>query len=110
MADIRLCQSADPGAGESGLLSAAFYDYVRGLSDEVPAGYTENGMRLYRHLVYLGADQMLGGYFPDVKQTLGDESWRSLLCAFIQSSAWQSHFYGDMTDEFIEFLKQQAAG
>ena len=64
MADIRLCHSADPLAGESGLLTSAFYDYVRGLSDEVPAGYSENGMRLYRHLVYLGADQMLGGYSP----------------------------------------------
>ena len=31
----------------------AFYDYVRGLTDEVPEGYTLAGMRAYRHLVYL---------------------------------------------------------
>ena len=36
---------------------AAFHDYVRGRTDELPPGYSEAGMRLYRHLVYLGASQ-----------------------------------------------------
>ena len=40
-------------------MSAAFYDFVRGRSDDVPAGYTAAGLRVYRHLVYLGASQMI---------------------------------------------------
>ena len=45
-------------------MSAAFYDFVRGRSDDVPAGYTAAGLRVYRHLVYLGASQMIEAHFP----------------------------------------------
>ena len=38
---------------------SSFHDFVRGISNEVPSGYSEAGMHLYRHLVYLGVVQML---------------------------------------------------
>lgn len=87
----------------------AFHDYVRGHTDVVPEGYGEAGMRLYRHLVYLGAHQMLEAQFPEVRDALGEEDWRALLQAFIRDSRWDSHFYGDMKDDFLAFLQRQSA-
>jgi hypothetical protein len=87
---------------------SAFHDYVRGRTEIIPEGYAEPGMRLYRHLVYLGAAQMLEAHFPEVKTALGDDVWRELLTAFVRDSRWQSHYYGDIKDEFIIFLEQQA--
>lgn len=88
---------------------SAFHDYVRGRSDALPAGYGEAGMRLYRHLVYLGVHHLLEVNFPDVREALGEDAWRALLQAFIRESRWDSHFYGDMKDEFVAFLQRQSA-
>jgi len=88
---------------------SAFYDYVRGRSDEVPAGYTEPGMRVYRHLVYLGASQMVEAHFPQVKEELGDEAWRTLIEEFVRQSQWTSNYYGDLKDEFLTFLARESA-
>lgn len=84
---------------------AAFHDYVRGRIETVPEGYSEPGMRLYRHLVYLGADQLLRAHFPDVHDAIGEDNWRILLQAFIRVSSWDSHYYGDMKNEFVTFLE-----
>jgi hypothetical protein len=86
----------------------AFHDYVRGLTDDVPEGYAENGMRLYRHLVYLGASQLVEAEFPALRETLDDDDWRALIEAFVRDSRWQSHYYGDLKDEFLAFLETQA--
>jgi hypothetical protein len=82
---------------------------VRGVSDEVPTGYHPDGMRAYRHLVYLGASQMIETNFPAVREQLGDESWRELIEAFVRQSAWNSHYYGDLKDEFTAFLARESA-
>lgn len=89
-------------------MPSAFYAYVRGLTDVVPEGYSENGMRAYRHLVHLGASQMIEAHFPDLRQQLGEASWRMLIDAFVRQSAWQSHFYGDLKDEFMHFLARES--
>jgi hypothetical protein len=81
---------------------------VRGLSDDVPAGYTRQGMEVYRYLVRLGVEQQVLAHHPELKAQLGEASWRSLISAFIQGSAWRSHFYGDLIDEFHHYLTQQA--
>lgn len=86
-----------------------FYDYVRGRSDQVPHGYTEAGMRVYRHLVYLGASQMVEAHYPEVKAELGDEAWRTLIEAFVRQSQWTSNFYGDLKNEFLTFITQESA-
>jgi hypothetical protein len=88
---------------------ADFYGYVRGLSDEVPAGYTEAGMRVYRHLVRLGASQMIESHYPWLRSELGEEAWTALIAEFVRRSAWSSHFYGDLKDEFVGFLARVGA-
>lgn len=87
---------------------SAFHDYVRGLTDELPEGYAANGMRLYRHLVYLGASQLVEAEFPALRETLDDDDWRTLIEAFVRDSRWQSHYYGDLKHEFLAFLETQA--
>ena len=66
-------------------------------------------MRAYRHLVYLGASQMIEAHFPDVRQELGEDGWRTLIEDFVRQSAWTSPFYGDLKDEFIAYLARQSA-
>jgi hypothetical protein len=83
---------------------ADFYDYVRGRSDVVPAGHTEAGMRVYRHLVHLGASQMIEAHHPELRASLGEEAWLALIADFVRQSAWDSHFYGDLHDEFLAYL------
>jgi len=90
-------------------MADAFYDYVRGRSDTVPEGYTEAGMRVYRHLVYLGASQLVRAQFPELHEQLGEAAWRELLEAFVRQSAWTSHYYGDLKNEFLEFVARASA-
>lgn len=90
-------------------MSAAFYDFVRGRSDDVPAGYAAAGLRVYRHLVYLGASQMIEAHFPAVREQLGDDAWRTLIEAFIRQSEWTSPYYGDLKDDFLAYLARESA-
>ena len=85
-------------------MSEDFYRYVRGLSDEMPAGYKPEGMRAYRYLVYLGASQSVEARFPDLRATLGEDDWRTLIEAFVKQSAWDSHYFGDLPDAFVAYL------
>ncbi|MEY4763688.1 MAG: hypothetical protein RI907_361 [Pseudomonadota bacterium] len=89
---------------------SAFYDYVRGRTDVVPEGHTEAGMRLYRHLVYLGASQTVDAHFPELKTQLGDEAWRTLIEAFVRESQWASPYLGDLAHDFRDFLARAAEG
>lgn len=84
-----------------------FYSYIRGATDIVPAGYAEPGMRAYRYLVYLGASQMIEAHFPAIREQLGEEAWKTLIQAFIRQSAWTSHYYGDLKNEFQAFLARE---
>ncbi len=75
----------------------------------VPDGYTDSGMRVYRHLVWLGASQMIHSSFPQLREQLGDEAWRLLIEEFIRQSRWTSHYYGDLPNEFIKFLAEASS-
>ena len=89
-------------------MPADFYDYVRGRSDQVPPGYSDNGMRAYRHLVFLGASQMVEAHHPVLRAQLGDDAWRELIAAFVRDSRWSSPYYGDMNDAFLEFIQRES--
>jgi hypothetical protein len=89
---------------------SAFYDYLRGITDQPPEGYTPRGLAVYKHLVYLGVDQLLRAEFPSMPETLGEAQWRELLEKFIQQSRWESPFYADLSEEFLHFLRDAASG
>ena len=86
-----------------------FYLYIRGGSETIPAGYSEAGMRVYRHLVFLGATQLIEAHFPALRAQMGEGAWKALIEAFIRQSAWSSPFYGDLKDEFLAFLARESA-
>lgn len=83
---------------------SSFFDYVRGLTDVVPAGYSSQGMAVYRHHVYLAASHMLEASYPALKAALEDDAWRLLLQDFIAQTRWDSHFYSELTDNFESYL------
>ena len=85
-------------------MSAPFFDYVRGLTVEVPEGYTRQGLAVYRHLVRLGASQMVDASFPGLRQGLGEPAWAMLMADFVRQSQWTSPFYGDLEHEFQTYL------
>lgn len=91
---------------------AGFYGYVRGLSDELPPGYTRQGLEVYRHLVRLGVEQQVEAAHPALRgqlcDALGEAAWDALISAFIRESAWTSPFYGDLIDEFDAFIARQS--
>ncbi len=90
-------------------MSAAFFDYVRGRCDEVPDGYELRGLQVYRYLVWLGASQMVSASFPALREQLGESAWVELIEDFVKQSAWTSHFYGDLDNEFQTYLARVTA-
>lgn len=88
---------------------SAFYDYVRGLTEVIPEGYTAQGMAVYRYHVYLGASQMLAVSYPDLRSELVDADWRVLIEDFIRKTKWSSHFYADLIDDFERYVSAQEA-
>lgn len=88
---------------------SAFFDYVRGRTDVLPAGYAERGMRLYRHLVWLGASQTIEAHHPELRAQLGEDAWRTLIEAWVRDSAWDSPFLKDLPDDFLSFLARAGA-
>ncbi|WP_293779091.1 putative DNA-binding domain-containing protein [uncultured Oxalicibacterium sp.] len=86
-----------------------FYLYVRGKTEVIPSGYSESGMRAYRHLVFIGASQMIEAHFPELREQMGEASWQELIKAFVRQSSWTSHYYGDLKDEFLAFLARESA-
>ncbi len=91
-------------------MSEAFYDYVRGRSDVVPSGHSERGLRAYRHLVWLGASQVVEAHHPALRSTLGEDAWRTLIAAFVRDSAWTSHYYADLVPAFEVYVAQLSQG
>ena len=90
-------------------MPATFFDHVRGLTDEVPEGYELRGLRVYRHLVRLGASQMVEACFPQLRAQLGESAWTLLISDFVRQSQWASPFYGDLEHEFRTYLATTVA-
>jgi hypothetical protein len=84
-----------------------FFDYVRGVSDLVPAGYDLRGMRVYRHHVFLGVSQLLQGAYPELRVELSTDDWALLLGDFIAKSNWSSNFYADLDVQFKLYLNDE---
>jgi len=89
-------------------MSQAMYDYIRGVTDQVPQGYSAKGLAVYRYLVRLGVTQMLESCYPTLRESLDEQDWDWLINQFVQQSAWTSHFYGDLDEEFREFVRKQS--
>jgi hypothetical protein len=47
---------------------------------------------------------MIEAHHPELRASLGEEAWLALIADFVRQSAWDSHFYGDLHDEFLAYL------
>lgn len=88
---------------------SAFFDHVRGRTDVAPPGHDPRGLRLYRHLVWLGASQAVEAQHPTLRAQLGEDAWQPLIAAWVRDSAWDSPFLMDLNDDFMAFLARAAA-
>jgi hypothetical protein len=77
------------------------------VSDAVPAGYDLQGMKLYRHHVFLGVSQLLEGAYPELRAELSTDDWARLLGDFIAKSRWASNFYADLDVQFKLYLNDE---
>jgi hypothetical protein len=85
----------------------AFFDYVRGVSEVVPAGYDLRGMKVYRHHVFLGVSQLLEGAYPELRAELSTDDWAVLLRDFIVKTRWSSNFYADLDVQFKLYVNDE---
>ena len=86
-----------------------FFDYVKGVSDTVPQGYTEKGLKVYRYLVYLGVEQMIENCFPQLKETLPEEDYKLLIESFIRDFTFTSPYYYNLEEDFKVYLQKNLA-
>lgn len=84
-----------------------FFDYVRGISDVVPKGYTQQGLAVYRYHVHLGVSQLLESSYPELKKSLNQDDWTSLIGDFIAKTRWSSNFYADLDENFRQYLTDE---
>ncbi|MEO6679917.1 MAG: putative DNA-binding domain-containing protein [Pseudomonas sp.] len=66
--------------------------------------------RVYRDLVFNNLSLLLSGTFPVLVKILGDEDWRSLMRIFLRDYRARTPKFGEIAQEFVEFLATQPQG
>jgi hypothetical protein len=82
----------------------AFFEYIRGNTDVIPAGYNKKGLDLYRRLVFIGVEQTLSLYYPKLKEGVSNDEWITTVEEFIKESRFESNFLASLADEFRLWL------
>jgi hypothetical protein len=60
--------------------------------------------QVYRDLVFSNLSSLLSGTFPVLVRILGDSDWRSLVRIFLRDYRAQTPKFGEIAQEFVEFL------
>jgi hypothetical protein len=61
-------------------------------------------VQVYRDLVFSNLSSLLSGTFPVLVKTVGDSDWRSLLRIFLRDHRARTPKFGEIAQEFVEFL------
>jgi hypothetical protein len=69
-----------------------------------PAGMDVARAQVYRDLVFSNLSSLLSGTFPVLVRILGDSDWRSLVRIFLRDYRAQTPKFGEIAQEFVEFL------
>ncbi|MGF6708983.1 HvfC family RiPP maturation protein [Pseudomonas frederiksbergensis] len=72
-----------------------------------PAGMDVARVQVYRDLVFSNLSSLLSGTFPVLVKTLGDGEWRSLVRIFLRDYRAQTPKFGEIAQEFVEFLASE---
>lgn len=74
-----------------------------------PAGMDVARVQVYRDLIFNNLSLLLSGTFPVLIRILGDERWRSLMRMFLRDYRARTPKFGEIAQEFVEFLASQPA-
>lgn len=64
-------------------------------------------VEVYRDLVFQNLSTLLSGTFPVLIKIVGDDQWRSLVRIFLRDHRAQTPKFGEIAQEFVEFLASQ---
>jgi len=74
-----------------------------------PVGMDMARVQVYRDLIFNNLSLLLSGTFPVLIRILGDERWRALMRAFLRDHRARTPKFGEIAQEFVEFLASQPA-
>lgn len=72
-----------------------------------PAGMNVARAQVYRDLIFANLSSLLSGTFPVLIKILGDAHWRSLVRIFLRDYRAHTPKFGEIAQEFVEFLASQ---
>ncbi|UTL89228.1 HvfC family RiPP maturation protein [Pseudomonas fluorescens] len=70
-----------------------------------PRGLEGRRLKLYRTLFYDGIEALLGGSFPVLRQTLGDQRWHARVHDFYANYRCQSPLFTEIPAAFVDYLQ-----
>lgn len=65
--------------------------------------------QVYRDLVFANLSSLISGTFPVLVKILGDKRWRSLVRIFLRDYRAHTPKFGEIAEEFVEFLASEPA-
>lgn len=75
-----------------------------------PAGMDVARAQVYRDLIFNNLSLLLSGTFPVLIKVLGEARWRSLMRIFLRDYRASTPKFGEIAQEFVEFLAAQPPG
>ncbi len=96
---------------EPGDPQAAFAAHLRDpQAHPPPPGIEPRRMAVYRELFFNNIAGLLGGNFPVLRRTLGEDAWRALVRRFYADHASRTPLFPELAREFIRFLEARGDG
>jgi len=71
-----------------------------------PPGIEARRMQVYRELFFNGIASLLGGGFPVIRRTLGEDAWTALVRRFHAGHRSRTPLFTEIPAEFVRFLEQ----
>ena len=90
----------------------AFARHVRDpQAHPAPPGVEDRRLQVYRELFHQNMATLLGGSFPVVRRTIGEDAWRALVHAFYAGHRARTPLFTAIAGEFVAWLAtRDAAG
>lgn len=73
-----------------------------------PPGVEARRLRVYRELFFNAIESLLASGFPVIRETLGDNRWKSLVQAFYATHRSRTPLFPQVAGEFVDYLETRA--
>lgn len=79
--------------------------YIRDPEQAVaPVGIEARRLKIYADLVFNNVESLLGGTFPVMRATLGDDAWRALVRDFLREHDSRTPVFTELPRELMRYL------